>query len=62
LHILSSFGMECSDIFIVGCDIINLSLGSSSNWAEDPTAIVANRISEKGSIGKNNFVSGFQYS
>ncbi|KAI9483063.1 MAG: peptidase S8/S53 domain-containing protein [Benjaminiella poitrasii] len=33
-----------------GCDIINLSLGSSSNWAEDPTSIVANRISERGII------------
>ncbi|KAI8637781.1 peptidase S8/S53 domain-containing protein [Parasitella parasitica] len=33
-----------------GCDIINLSLGSSSNWADDPTAIIANRIAASGSI------------
>ncbi|KAG2232824.1 peptidase S8/S53 domain-containing protein [Thamnidium elegans] len=33
-----------------GCDVINLSLGGPSNWAEDPTALIANRISEKGSI------------
>ncbi|EIE91601.1 hypothetical protein RO3G_16312 [Rhizopus delemar RA 99-880] len=33
-----------------GCDIINLSLGTPSNWADDPTSIVANRVSEKGSI------------
>ncbi|KAI8972519.1 peptidase S8/S53 domain-containing protein [Pilobolus umbonatus] len=32
------------------CDIINLSLGSPSNWAEDPISIVTNRISNKGSI------------
>ncbi|KAI7892969.1 peptidase S8/S53 domain-containing protein [Mucor mucedo] len=36
--------------FEAGCDVINLSLGSSSNWAQDPTAIVAGRISSKGSI------------
>lgn len=36
----------------IGCDIINLSLGSSSNWADDPTSLVANRISEQGSISK----------
>jgi hypothetical protein len=36
----------------IGCDIINLSLGSISNWADDPTALVANRIAEQGSIGK----------
>lgn len=34
-----------------GCDVINLSLGSSSNWADDPTAIIANRVAERGSIG-----------
>ncbi|CAO3685818.1 unnamed protein product [Rhizopus stolonifer] len=33
-----------------GCNVINLSLGSPSNWADDPTSLVANRISEKGSI------------
>lgn len=37
----------------LGCDVINLSLGGPSNWAEDPTALIANRISEKGSIGKD---------
>lgn len=37
---------------MIGCDVINLSLGSSSNWAEDPTAVVAGRISDRGSIGK----------
>lgn len=36
----------------LGCDVINLSLGSSSNWAQDPTALVAGRISSKGAIGK----------
>ncbi|KAI9271331.1 peptidase S8/S53 domain-containing protein [Sporodiniella umbellata] len=33
-----------------GCDVINLSLGTPSNWADDPTSLVANRISESGSI------------
>ncbi|KAI8363836.1 peptidase S8/S53 domain-containing protein [Choanephora cucurbitarum] len=33
-----------------GCDIINLSLGSPSNWAEDPGSIVANRIAQKGTF------------
>ncbi|KAI9277595.1 peptidase S8/S53 domain-containing protein [Sporodiniella umbellata] len=31
-----------------GCDIINLSLGTPSNWADDPTSVVANRITERG--------------
>ncbi|RCI02174.1 hypothetical protein CU098_002622, partial [Rhizopus stolonifer] len=33
-----------------GCDIINLSLGTPSNWADDPTSIVANRVSERGVV------------
>ncbi|KAI7908050.1 peptidase S8/S53 domain-containing protein [Cokeromyces recurvatus] len=33
-----------------GCDIINLSLGSSSNWADTPMSLVANRISDEGVI------------
>ncbi|KAK4518139.1 S-adenosylmethionine transporter [Mucor velutinosus] len=47
-----------------GCDIINLSLGSSSNWADDPTAIIANRVAERGSIviaaaGNDGFEGAF---
>ncbi|KAG0747148.1 hypothetical protein G6F62_000447 [Rhizopus arrhizus] len=38
------------DAHEAGCDVINLSLGTPSNWADDPTAIVANRVSERGSI------------
>ncbi|RCI05489.1 hypothetical protein CU098_012935 [Rhizopus stolonifer] len=38
------------DAHDAGCDVINLSLGSPSNWAEDPSSIVANRIAEKGTF------------
>ncbi|CEJ00752.1 Putative Subtilisin BPN' [Rhizopus microsporus] len=38
------------DAYEAGCDVINLSLGSPSNWGDDPTSIVANRVSESGSL------------
>ncbi|KAI8377474.1 peptidase S8/S53 domain-containing protein [Radiomyces spectabilis] len=31
-----------------GCNVINLSLGETNNWSNDPTALVTNRLVEKG--------------
>ncbi|KAI8387535.1 peptidase S8/S53 domain-containing protein [Blakeslea trispora] len=38
------------DAHEAGCDVINLSLGSPSNWAEDPGSIIADRIAQKGTF------------
>ncbi|KAG0189620.1 hypothetical protein DFQ28_003159 [Apophysomyces sp. BC1034] len=37
-----------------GCQIINLSLGSPSNWPEEPSAIVADRIAGRGVSGQKH--------
>lgn len=39
----------------IGCDIINLSLSVESAWPENPMAVVADRLAQKGAIG-NSFV------
>ncbi|KAI8887765.1 subtilisin-like protein [Backusella circina FSU 941] len=33
-----------------GCDIINLSLGTGNNWPEDASAVVSERIANKGTV------------
>jgi hypothetical protein len=37
--------------FDLGCDIINLSLGTGNNWPEDASAVVSERIASKGTVG-----------
>ncbi|ORY97939.1 peptidase S8/S53 domain-containing protein [Syncephalastrum racemosum] len=34
--------------YAAGCDVINLSLGVQNAWPEDPMAVVADRLSQKG--------------
>lgn len=39
------------DSSVIGCKIINLSLGIENSWPEDAMAVVAERLSNKGVIG-----------
>lgn len=39
-----------------GCDVINMSLGGSNSWNEDPAAVVADRISERNVTGNFKFI------
>lgn len=39
----------------IGCDIINLSLSVESAWPENPMAVVADRLAQKGAIGNCSF-------